>query len=515
MKRSIAVLLFCFAFVFVACDGDSIPAPSTNPPTDNSNSNGGPDNAGSGSDNSDTGEPLASDEHGYITITLTARDATTVPQTIQKTFDKGMQGDVSEYFGPGVITTGEPLVIKVESPTKFIDTSYITATTEVYHPDDMYYPDMLGMFFPNIPNGAKTTTVGADDFLSQDRASRVFYMSGNLEYGSDLIRFNCPNLHLLNYPQQLTYEVTISDLQIGTHSFSGTIEMVDVEVFSSPADRSSDQVLLGTYDIVAEFKLRKLLDVPAYVVSYDGNDSTGGTGPVFSLNLLNGGQISNNGGTYSTSDPFVKTGKIFTGWNTGADGTGILYNPGEWYTDQEDVQLYAQWENPFPIESTSDGNIFYENPNYATDGWRYLELSNSAIPAVRIPWSNVSNSLVGTSSNIGVGDANSLAIIRQSGHTDSAAKQCLEFDGGDKGWYLPSSGELAQAAYHLKAWDEDYLFRSWSSTEESSSRAYIYATDWGLQREDKVDTDDYPSYSEIYPMRKLDSDKEPIAVDWQ
>lgn len=509
MKRLLVVFLFCFAFAFVACDGDSIPAPSTNSPTDNSNTTGG------GTDTTGNVEPLGADESGYITITLTARDETTVPQTIQKTFDKGMEGDVSEYFEPRVVATGEPLVIKVESQTKFIDTSYITATTEVYHPDDMYFPDMLGMFLPYTSNGVKTSTVSVDDFLSQDRASRVFYMTGNFEHGNSLISFNCPNLHRLNYPQQLTYEVTVSDLQIGTQSFSGTIEMQGVDIFSTPADRSSDRVLLGAYDIVAEFKLRKLLDIPAYIISYDGNGSTGGTGPVFSLTLLNRGQISNNGGTYSTSDPFVKTGKIFTGWNTRADGTGRMYNPGEWYTVPEDIQLYAQWEDPYEIERTFDGKIFYENPNYETDGWRYLELSDRAIPDTRIPWSNVSNSLVETSSVIGAGDANSLAIIRQSGHTDSAAKRCLEFGGGDKGWYLPSSGELAQAGYHLLAWDEDYLFRSWSSTEESSSNAYIYATDWGLQGEDKVDTDDYPSYSEIYPMRKLDSTKQPIAVDWR
>jgi len=35
---------------------------------------------------------------------------------------------------------------------------------------------------------------------------------------------------------------------------------------------------------------------------------------------------------------------IFKGWNTEPDGSGILYNPGETYTDDNPLTLYAQWE---------------------------------------------------------------------------------------------------------------------------------------------------------------------------
>jgi len=38
-----------------------------------------------------------------------------------------------------------------------------------------------------------------------------------------------------------------------------------------------------------------------------------------------------------------KAGRIFTGWNTKADGTGTEYHPGQTETFKEDTVLYAQW----------------------------------------------------------------------------------------------------------------------------------------------------------------------------
>jgi hypothetical protein len=59
-------------------------------------------------------------------------------------------------------------------------------------------------------------------------------------------------------------------------------------------------------------------------------------------------------------------------------------------------------------------------------------------------WSNVSSTLIGTSAQSPFnGLANSNAIVAQSGHTNSAAKLCLDSTNmGFNDWYLPASGEL-------------------------------------------------------------------------
>ena len=47
--------------------------------------------------------------------------------------------------------------------------------------------------------------------------------------------------------------------------------------------------------------------------------------------------------TNITSATPTQEGYAFTGWNTTKDGTGTTYQPGESYTKDEEVTLYAQW----------------------------------------------------------------------------------------------------------------------------------------------------------------------------
>jgi len=56
--------------------------------------------------------------------------------------------------------------------------------------------------------------------------------------------------------------------------------------------------------------------------------------------------------TLSSEIP-TRTGYIFTEWNTKTDGSGVSYNPGATYTENNNLVLYAQWESVIPhTEST-------------------------------------------------------------------------------------------------------------------------------------------------------------------
>ena len=98
-------------------------------------------------------------------------------------------------------------------------------------------------------------------------------------------------------------------------------------------------------------------------------------------------------------------------------------------------------------------------------------------------WSNITGTFVGTATAIGTGLANSDKIIKQSGHTTSAAKSCLDLvEGGYDDWYLPSLDEFTQLKInhltagislpHLIAGDGNDGY--WTSSEVDYQRVYIY-----------------------------------------
>ena len=78
-----------------------------------------------------------------------------------------------------------------------------------------------------------------------------------------------------------------------------------------------------------------------YTVSYNGNGNTGGTAPVDSNSYLPGAAVTVMGNTGA----LAKTGYIFVGWNTAANGSGAVYTPGSVFTmgAASITTLYAQW----------------------------------------------------------------------------------------------------------------------------------------------------------------------------
>lgn len=76
-------------------------------------------------------------------------------------------------------------------------------------------------------------------------------------------------------------------------------------------------------------------------LTYNGNGSTGGTAPTTVTNLLTGEvTVAASVGT------LTKTGAVFAGWNTAADGSGTSYTAGSNITvGSANITLYAQWSS--------------------------------------------------------------------------------------------------------------------------------------------------------------------------
>ncbi len=104
-------------------------------------------------------------------------------------------------------------------------------------------------------------------------------------------------------------------------------------------------------------------------------------------------------------------------------------------------------------------------------------------------WSNITGTLIGaTAQSFRDGKTNSDAILAQPGHIGGAAMLCDIYTNPDNGtgiysdWYLPAAWELnmcydAAIAINTILGDANgFLFNSyWSSTEYSSTRAYIFS----------------------------------------
>jgi len=181
----------------------------------------------------------------------------------------------------------------------------------------------------------------------------------------------------------------------------------------------------------------------------------------------------------------------------------------------QDRILYAQWISPYSPIVRDSGYIFYENPNYLQDGWRYLEAARDWQGGSEIAsWSNSSESPVGTSIELGRGDDNSVAIVQTSGTTETFAEFALNYMGGSAGWYLPSVEESIRAMLALQSNFPNIQIIS--STECSDSTFYrVQMTYGGVIG---VNTCEKANYSNTHgnylPVRKLDTDMNPIPVNW-
>jgi len=98
------------------------------------------------------------------------------------------------------------------------------------------------------------------------------------------------------------------------------------------------------------------------------------------------------------------------------------------------------------------GWIFYDNPNYATDGWRYLE----AAPfdqSTGAPWGCFRRAIEGARGTaVGTGKQNTADILAACDEPGTAAALCANLRlNGVTGWFLPSRDELTLMYRNLVA----------------------------------------------------------------
>ncbi|ADY14213.1 immunoglobulin-like domain-containing protein [Sphaerochaeta globosa] len=109
-----------------------------------------------------------------------------------------------------------------------------------------------------------------------------------------------------------------------------------------------------------------------YTITFDAK---GGDIPNPSTKTVTYGQ------PYDELATVTKNGYTFAGWWIGENGTGNQITSDSIVMGTADRTLYAKWV--FTVfTGQAGGLVFYENPNYEADGWRYLE----AAPADWYDW---------------------------------------------------------------------------------------------------------------------------------
>lgn len=199
---------------------------------------------------------------------------------------------------------------------------------------------------------------------------------------------------------------------------------------------------------------------------------------------------------WESSDPSVATvdanGVVTAGYASGvavvvassADGEHLL-----------DSAVLVVGEDLIGKQGPAGGLIFYEDVD-DNHPWRFLEAApagwhDGGQQGPSSVWSNVTNASVGTTSaSIGAGLANTLAIIAQEGHEESAANTAAVFSLERYGviyadWFLPSRGELAEMYTNLRVQGlGGFEQTKWASSETSGNLAHAQQFGNGTLRSD-------------------------------
>ena len=107
-------------------------------------------------------------------------------------------------------------------------------------------------------------------------------------------------------------------------------------------------------------------------VTYNGNGNTSGSVP-----SPTEGRYSETVTLATNSGSLAKTGYLFDGWNTAADGSGTTYSAGSSYTLNGNITLYAKWAEAVTI--TFDNNISYSGTQYFVSGQTF-SITGTATP---------------------------------------------------------------------------------------------------------------------------------------
>jgi len=211
---------------------------------------------------------------------------------------------------------------------------------------------------------------------------------------------------------------------------------------------------VGTYtftNVTTTHTIAATFTINSYTITFDENDA-GATGTMADQTIASGSSAN------LTVCTFTRIGYTFAGWATTSGGT-VVYGDEESYTmGTADVTLHAKWYWTAVLNlrdtGPAGGLIFYINPNYTTDGWRYLEAApndQDYVGDYTVVWGCEGTIILDADGTaVGTGKQNTDDILAGCATSGIAAYICADLSfGGYSDWFLPSKGELQEIWWNL------------------------------------------------------------------
>lgn len=189
---------------------------------------------------------------------------------------------------------------------------------------------------------------------------------------------------------------------------------------SGKSYKEGDKIIMGNADVDLFANWSFL-----YRITYLPNGADTGDVPIDTSSYPNGDEVVLLGNVGELG----KTGKIFTGWSTSLDDSGLLYSPGERITvKNEDITLYARWEI-LQLKTFSIGDSFAEiDPE-------------SGLVFIKVPYNTNLTSIV--------------AVFTTNG--DRVTIDGLEIESGKSS--VDYSDDLNLSVYYTEKFSKDYVVR--------------------------------------------------------
>ncbi len=267
--------------------------------------------------------------------------------------------------GDGSLKTGSTFTYKEESYTQGVKMESKTLT---------YTPKQNGtikIYF----DGEQTVTINTTDYttvdnivtldVTKDTPYNITKKSGTHNYY--IIEFTCSGG---GSGTPATYSITVvnpksscktvvpnatagqsvtvsSSCEVPGMHLTGYTSDVELNGKSFNAETKDFTFIMPARDVT----LTMVWAADTYTLTYDGNGHTSGTVPNAETNLALNDIVT----LAENTGNLVKTGYVFSGWNTKEDGTGTNYNAGATFTITENTTLYARWKKQYTVTLDKNG----------------------------------------------------------------------------------------------------------------------------------------------------------------
>lgn len=129
-----------------------------------------------------------------------------------------------------------------------------------------------------------------------------------------------------------------------------------------------------------------------------------------------------------------------------------------------------------PVATIAIGEIYQGGMIFYVDGTGQHGLISATMDQGNAYWGCENSFITGTSTDLGTGQANTLAIVSQCGISGTAARICNELVlNGYDDWYLPSKDELflMHQNLHLQGLGDFIMSRYWSSSQYDAQYSWV------------------------------------------